>query len=79
VLFVLELCVCRSQSYVIPDVPVENSYAKQGASIHYDKFDKVFSKKRDQLDATYFIITLFSAQHVSYVNTSILRSLRLIR
>jgi len=35
--------------------------------------------KRDQPDATYFIITLFSAQHVSDVNTSILRSLRLIR
>ena len=35
--------------------------------------------KRDQLDATCFIITLFSAQHVSNVNTSILRSLRLIR
>ena len=35
--------------------------------------------KRDQLDATCFIITLFSAQHVSDVNTSILTSLRLIR
>jgi len=35
--------------------------------------------KRDQLDATCFIITLFSAQHVSDVNTSILRSLQLIR
>ena len=35
--------------------------------------------KRDKLDATCFIITLFSAQHVSDVNTSILRSLRLIR
>jgi len=35
--------------------------------------------KRDQLDATCFIITLFSAQHVSDVNTSLLRSLRLIR
>jgi len=34
--------------------------------------------KRDQLDATCFIITLFSAQHVSDVNTSILRRLRLI-
>ena len=33
--------------------------------------------KRDHLDATCFIITLFSAQHVSDVNTSILRSLRL--
>jgi len=35
--------------------------------------------KRDKLDATCFIITLFSAQNVSDVNTSILRSLRLIR
>jgi len=35
--------------------------------------------KRDQLDATCFIITLFSTQHVSDVNTSILSSLRLIR
>ena len=35
--------------------------------------------KRDQHDATCFIITLFGAQHVSDVNTSILRSLRLIR
>ena len=37
------------------------------------------SVKRDQLDATCFIITLFSAQHVTDVNTSILRSLRIIR
>ena len=35
--------------------------------------------KRDKHDATCFIITLFSAQHVSGVNTSILRSLRLVR
>ena len=34
--------------------------------------------KRDQLDVTCFIISLFNAQHVSDVNTSILRSLRLI-
>ena len=34
--------------------------------------------KRDQLDVTCFIISLFNAQHVSNVNTSILRSLRLI-
>jgi len=42
---------------------------------------KIFSTrvKRDQLDVTCFIITLFSAQHVSDVNTSILKSLRLIR
>jgi len=34
--------------------------------------------KRDQLDVTCFFISLFNAQHVSDVNTSILRSLRLI-
>ena len=34
--------------------------------------------KRDQLDVTCFIISLFNAQRVSDVNTSILRSLRLI-
>jgi hypothetical protein len=34
--------------------------------------------KRDQLDVTWFIISLFTAQHVSNVSTSILRSLRLI-
>ena len=36
------------------------------------------SIKRDELDVTCFIISLFNAQHVSNVNTSILRSLRLI-
>ena len=34
--------------------------------------------KRDQLDNTCFIISLFNAQHISDVNTSILRSLWLI-
>ena len=34
--------------------------------------------KRDQLDVTCFIISLFNAQRVSDVNTSILRSLRLM-
>ena len=34
--------------------------------------------KRDQLDVTCFIISLFNTQRVSDVNTSILRSLRLI-
>ena len=32
----------------------------------------------DQLDVTWFIISLFNAQHVSNVSTSILRSLRLV-
>ena len=34
--------------------------------------------KTDQLDVTCFFVSLFHAQHVSDVNTSILRSLRLI-
>ena len=34
--------------------------------------------KRDQLDVTCFIVSVFNAQHVSGVNTSTLRSLRLI-
>ena len=34
--------------------------------------------KRDQLDVTCFIISLLNAQHVSDVNTSIFRSLRLM-
>ena len=34
--------------------------------------------KTDQLDVTCFIIPLFTAQHVSNVNTSIFRNLRLI-
>ena len=37
-----------------------------------------FLIKRDQLDVTRFIISLFTAQHVSDVNTSILRGLRLM-
>ena len=35
-------------------------------------------RKIDQLDVTRFIISLFTAQHVSNVSTSIFRSLRLI-
>ena len=34
--------------------------------------------KRDQLDVTFFFISLFNAQHISVINTSNLRSLRLI-
>ena len=34
--------------------------------------------KKDQLDVTCFIISLFTAQHVSNVSTSIFRSLRLV-
>ena len=39
----------------------------------------LFSRiKSDQLDVTCFFMSLFNAQHVSDVNTSIFRSLRLI-
>ena len=40
---------------------------------HLDSWVKI-----DQFDVTCFIISLYNAQHVSDVNTSILRSLRLI-
>ena len=40
---------------------------------HLDSWIKI-----DQLDVTCFIISLFTAQHVSNVSTSIFRSLRLI-
>ena len=40
---------------------------------HLDSWIKI-----DQLDVTCFIISLFNAQHVSNVNTYIIRSLRLI-
>ena len=39
---------------------------------------KISWVKRDQLDVTCFIISLFNAQYVSDVSTSILRSLRLM-
>jgi len=52
---------------------------KERDVLYIDRNESINSwVKRDQLDATCFIITLFSAQHVSDVNTSILRSLRLI-
>ena len=44
--------------------------------IHITKF--ISRIKIDQLDVTCVIISLFNAQHVSDVNTSILRRLRLI-
>ena len=43
-------------------------------TVHY--LDSWITK--DQLDVTCFIISLFTAQHVSNVSTSIFRSLRLI-
>ena len=54
-------------------------YGSQGTErfIPYTELSRRWIK-RDQLDVTCFIISLFNAQHVSDVNTSIVRSLRLI-
>jgi len=59
--------------------PVVGSYEHDSESYVYWTVHHLHScVKRDQLDATCFIISLFNAQHVSDVNTSILRSLRLM-
>ena len=58
---------------------IENLYHEKEQFRHALKRFLLSWVRRDQLDATCFIITLFSAQHVSDINTSILRSLRLIR
>ena len=51
---------------------------KDCSSYVYWTVHHIDSPKIDQLDVTRFIISLFTAQHVSNVSTSILRSLRLI-
>jgi len=55
---------------------------RPGRKMESARFSETWVKysriKRDQLDVTCFIIYLFNAQHVSDVNASILRSLRLI-
>jgi hypothetical protein len=60
---------CSQNSYIIP---FWESYVYW--TVHH--LDSRI--KRDQLDVTCFFVSLFNAQHVSDVNTSILRSLRLI-
>jgi len=50
----------------------------QSISQHFNKIEIIRWIKRDQLDVTCFIISLSNDRHVSDVNTSILRSLRLI-
>jgi len=62
------LCVCHGTTEFIPC----ESYV-YWTMHHLDSWIK-----REQLDVTCFIISLFNVQHVSDVNTSILRSLRLI-
>jgi len=68
------VCV-REQSSSALTVRTENSnvFYVYWTVHHLDRWIK-----RDQLDVTCFIISLFNAQHVSNVSTSILRSLRFI-
>ena len=59
-------------SPVVPEHTLTKSYV-YWTMHHLDSWIK-----RDQLDVTCFIISLFIAQHVSDVNASILKNLRLI-
>ena len=63
---------CRCKIYFFNERSIEIFYVYWTVH-HLDSWIK-----RDQLAVTCFIISLFNAQHVSDVNTSILRSLRLI-
>ena len=65
-----DLCFCRG--FWIINIKLLDSFVYWTVH-HLDSWIK-----RDQLDVTCFIISLFNAQHVSDVSTSILRSLWLI-
>ena len=64
-------------TWIYASVVVKHKYSKQ-YYVYWTVHHLNSWIKRDQLDVTCFIITLFNAQHVSDVNTSILTSLRLI-
>jgi len=74
-----QLLSCIHLSFVILALHINPQTKSNGSYVYWTVHHLDSWVKRDQLDATCFIITLFSAQHVSDVNTSILRSLRLIR
>jgi len=87
--FTLSLCSPSSprksipSSHAVPTQPVpqfETQYWKilQHTYVYWTAHHLDSWITRDQLDVTCCIISLFNAQHVSDVNTSILRSLRLI-
>ena len=57
---------------------ISGSNSKQHSYVYWTLHHLDSWIKRDQLDVTCFIISLFHAQNVSDVNTSILGSLRLI-
>ena len=85
--FILEWnSTCFGRSFRPSSVPQNRTYSNRHLSNRYCCESYVYWTvhridswiKRDQLDITCFIISLFNAQHVSDVNTSILRRLRLI-
>ena len=54
------------------------NFLNSDSYVYWNMHHLYSSIKIDQLDVTCFIISLFTAQHVSNVSTSIFRSLRLI-
>ena len=84
-----DLCVLSKVCWSVLHLP-QNQQRLSYKQIIFNKGDKSESYvywtvhrldswiKRDQLDVTFFIISLFNAHHVSDVNTSILRSLQII-
>ena len=72
--FILMKYNYESETSGFLSVVYENSYL-----LGYDiEHLKTSWMKRDQLDVTCFFISLFNAQHVSDVNTSIIRNMRVI-
>ena len=63
------------------DKNIPENYRKEYSTVEKSLLTKINNHSRikiDQIDVTCFIISLFTAQHVSNVSTSIFRSLRLI-
>ena len=54
------------------------NFLLRGTAVSLQRKTVLVEKKIDQLGVTCFIISLFTAQHVSNVSTSIFRSLRII-
>ena len=68
----------RRVEKIIRRVHVKTENVLHGSFVYWNGHHIDSWVKRDQLHVTCFIISLFNAQHVSDVNTSILRSLRLM-
>ena len=71
--------ILQLQSEIVADPKNRNFCSERNITeICYCEYNFRSWIKRDQLNVTCFIISLFNAQHVSDVNTSILRSLQLM-